>query len=140
MNLLNDKEKFLGGCVYKAQNNLKEINKKIEEAQREDSVWQYKLNTSYNLGVISRDQLYNNLRMQGKIIYHQQMVRSKLLQLQEEFNAVSKSLTQYQYALKKTKIKHKKISLLLQKYKTETNIKNNICDEIESHEVMNYGR
>lgn len=140
IDMLDKKKESLCGHIYSTQKKLEGINYNLNKAYKEEAELHSKLNACYQRGAISRDEIYKIIRYQGKLIYNQQVVRSKISQFLEEESVVNNTLEQYKAELLRTDKKHQKLSLLTKKHHHEKLYKIHLNDDNEIQEIITYDR
>lgn len=135
-NLLLKKKQTLCGYIFSTQKTLDDVNLKLEEAQNEEAKWQRVMEASYKSGIVTHDEMYNNIRRQGSIMHKQQAVHCKIIQLHEEIVAINKILGQYKTELSKTEKKIKKIDFFLRRHFHENLIRMNVIEDDELQEIV----
>ncbi|EDJ1003553.1 hypothetical protein GE856_23660 [Salmonella enterica] len=135
-NLLLKKKQTLRGYIFSTQKTLDDVNLKLEEAQNEEAKWQREMEVSYKSGIVTHDEIYNNLRRQGNIMHKQQVIHCKIIQFHEEIVAINKTLGQYKTELSKTEKKIKKIDFFLRRHFHENLIRMNGIEDDELQEIV----
>ncbi|EIM4283571.1 hypothetical protein LNB91_004893, partial [Salmonella enterica subsp. enterica serovar Newport] len=87
-----------------------------------------------------REKLYRNIKNQGRVLYKQQMLEQKIIQLESEKLAENKIISQYQKEILKTDRKYQKLSLYINRQKRKKLLERNVSSENEIMEVVTYGR
>ncbi|ECA0573539.1 hypothetical protein EIW54_24705, partial [Salmonella enterica subsp. enterica serovar London] len=111
--LLDEKKKVLSVHMSKGQEKLKNIQIQIAECQEHVLFLKQKMTSFYHSGEISREKLYRNIKNQGRVLYKQQMLEQKIIQLESEKLAENKIISQYQKEILKTDRKYQKLSLYI---------------------------
>ncbi|ELD0488025.1 hypothetical protein QUQ58_004624 [Escherichia coli] len=138
--LLDKKKKVLLVHMNKAQEKLKNIQIQLAECQDNVLFLKQKMASFYHSGEISKEKLYSNIKNQGRVLYKQQMLEQKIIQLESEALVENKIISQYRKEILKTDRRHKKLSLYINRQKYKKLLERNVRSENEIMELAAYDR
>ncbi|EBJ5114592.1 hypothetical protein DV589_24780 [Salmonella enterica] len=138
--LLDKKKKILSGHLNVAQERLHEIRCQINEYKNMIVSLKQTMASLYSPGEISRDKLYRNIQNQGRVLYKQQMLEQKIIELESEVLVENKIISQYREEILKADRKHQRLSLYIDRQKRKNLLERDARLENEIIEIIAYGR
>lgn len=139
LNLLEQKQERIANDKVKIEHRLADVEQQIERCQQDVDAINRKINATLAPGVINRGAIYRGIRQQSVLLFQQQDIFQRMIDLKHTRAEAQQRLQQCRDALTQLDKRHYKISFYLRRVRRELFRQADIRAENEIQEVTGYG-